>query len=515
MSTDRQPPLPQRLPDPPVSGQPSDQRRIELASLSFGDILPIAFGTIRRLFSVRDWIASLVLAGATLLLLVLGLNVVGSMLGSLGRPEGFGVLGMAVLAGGLVSIAAVPMFLLCAVGFVFHAAWRLAVWETGDGAPWTPDQTRPILAVGLRSIVLWLPLLAFGTGVAFLATALIGREVLEPLVSICMQAAFFTAGSVALAQSLVDERPMTQQMAAWFDKRMFHAAWVSAVSGLITSVVVSFIVLGGAWVMTLGLATVISGPPASWGIGLFRLLLKSPVSMLLVAAWVVCASIVAGVAGIKAFLAALVTIAGEGRPAAVRQAPAPPPAPLPAPLPTSLPVSLPALPPAPRQTADRPAGDEPPRPDPRRIPDRACPRPRSSAAVKEPDGFPIGAAIATGCVVAAAALFFMMRSGSTSQPEPAAAEFHGSWRSSQPGCSYLFELHSDGSFDAWPEDCNISTRTFVGTWRVTNNKMIWIHDSAARPDANPIRARTADRFELQEQDGGITTFTRLKAPLRG
>ena len=435
------------------TGPASELRRIELETLSIGHIPPIAWGTIRRWFSIREWIASWLLMGFGLLLLLLAATFLGAMLSDIGPTEGSGALGAVVLSGEMIAVATVPAALVFALGFSGHTAWRLAVWKVDDGAPWTTEQIRSIGSAGLRSFAICATLFVFATS----CYSLMRGHFPELLLWTAIHAACFVIGSVTIAQSLIDERPMTRQIEDWFDTRMLRAIGVTIVSGAIAVAVLGLITMIGTWVLLLELHTATPWPleTAFWNMGATWRLLP-PMAQFPVALWVTCAATVAVIAGTKALLAALVrTSDSDG-------------------------------------IVDDQALDE-----------------------SDRTGQPGRSALAVACALVAAVVFLTIRGGPPPRPVQTPAEYHGSWRSTQPGCSYLFELYPDGSFEASPEVCGISTRNFIGHWYVEHNKMVWLYGPAmhSRPDANPILVKTAERFELRELDGKITIFTRPNAQL--
>lgn len=88
----------------------------------------------------------------------------------------------------------------------------------------------------------------------------------------------------------------------------------------------------------------------------------------------------------------------------------------------------------------------------------------------------------------------------------------GIWKSYQPRCTYKILLEANGKFTAEPVSCTISSEIFSGSWRVYENKMIWIYDRiVSSPDVNLIESVGTNTFTLVEADGSRTIFTRLEA----
>lgn len=86
--------------------------------------------------------------------------------------------------------------------------------------------------------------------------------------------------------------------------------------------------------------------------------------------------------------------------------------------------------------------------------------------------------------------------------------FIGDWVSIRPGCRYKMELHANAEFVASPITCNISSKTFTGSWSVSGDKMVWFPDGkvAWPPDVNVILINKGDSFTLLENDGTQTKF---------
>lgn len=79
--------------------------------------------------------------------------------------------------------------------------------------------------------------------------------------------------------------------------------------------------------------------------------------------------------------------------------------------------------------------------------------------------------------------------------------FVGNWHSSQFHGAIL--LNADGTWNGGIHS---------GRWTTRDGSIVWTYDDEnnKREEVNVILTRTPNRFEIREQDGTVTTFTRIQ-----
>ena len=93
--------------------------------------------------------------------------------------------------------------------------------------------------------------------------------------------------------------------------------------------------------------------------------------------------------------------------------------------------------------------------------------------------------------------------------EPPPCRFVGLWASQRRGEVHRIELKDDGTYAM-----TAGAQRYTGSWRVENDQMVWQHEqSPGAHDVNPITDRGETRFDLTEENGEITRFTRIRQVL--
>lgn len=89
------------------------------------------------------------------------------------------------------------------------------------------------------------------------------------------------------------------------------------------------------------------------------------------------------------------------------------------------------------------------------------------------------------------------------------ASFIGKWRSSKIAAP--FHLHSNGE---WEMKLGEDKVIEYGVWQLVGKNIMWSYKDQNRNkimhDLDPIVALTPMSFKVRENDGAITTFTRLE-----
>lgn len=95
---------------------------------------------------------------------------------------------------------------------------------------------------------------------------------------------------------------------------------------------------------------------------------------------------------------------------------------------------------------------------------------------------------------------------------PAAVGFIGEWTTTNPTDDHLghVSLLEEGRYSSVARRGEEVIFRSNGKWFLRAGSMIWIHDgNSGTEDVNPIVEYSADRFQLKEQDGSVTTFVRV------
>lgn len=85
-------------------------------------------------------------------------------------------------------------------------------------------------------------------------------------------------------------------------------------------------------------------------------------------------------------------------------------------------------------------------------------------------------------------------------------DFVGNWKSTR--ATSPVHLYEDGVWESVKESGEVEQ---YGVWMYTNGKILWtvrVNEQILH-DPNPVLSVTPGEFKLREQDGSVTTFTRI------
>ena len=102
----------------------------------------------------------------------------------------------------------------------------------------------------------------------------------------------------------------------------------------------------------------------------------------------------------------------------------------------------------------------------------------------------------------------MLLSGCPGNSEPQQLQFVGAWKSSRLDSRPL-HLLANGDWEIRDEE---GTRPLqYGVWQVQSRDMVWTFRTNGKTvhDKNRIESFSLRHFDLREQDGSLTSFTRL------
>ena len=107
-----------------------------------------------------------------------------------------------------------------------------------------------------------------------------------------------------------------------------------------------------------------------------------------------------------------------------------------------------------------------------------------------------------------AILLGMTLSGCSGDPEPQPLQFTGVWKSSRLNSRPLYLL-ANGDWEIRTEDSSRPLQ--YGVWQVQSRHMPWTFRANGKTvhDKNRIESFGLRQFVLREQDGSLTSFTRL------
>jgi hypothetical protein len=108
--------------------------------------------------------------------------------------------------------------------------------------------------------------------------------------------------------------------------------------------------------------------------------------------------------------------------------------------------------------------------------------------------------------VLAVLLVLMALLNACSKAELTEKDFVGTWRSTRS--TTPIRLLANGE---WELTSNDGSTLQYGVWQYFDNKIMWsfILDDVMGHDTNPIVAASPREFKLRENDGSITTFSKL------
>ena len=111
-------------------------------------------------------------------------------------------------------------------------------------------------------------------------------------------------------------------------------------------------------------------------------------------------------------------------------------------------------------------------------------------------------------VAETAILLGMTLSGCSGDPEPLPLQFTGAWKSSRLNSCPL-HLLANGDWEIRSEDGARPLQ--YGVWQVQSRHMLWTFRANGKTvhDKNRIESFGLRQFVLREQDGSLTSFTRL------